>query len=120
VPATHRRAVSLDAGTRALTVVDTVHTFEQVPVRLSWHLGPDVAAVLDGSLARLSWRAGNEQREASLTLPAELRWTAHRGEEHPIQGWYSPGFGRRIPATSLIGQGTAAASTPLVTCLTLA
>ena len=46
VPATHRRAVSLDAHTRTLTVADTLHTFTDVPVRLSWHLGPDVAEAL--------------------------------------------------------------------------
>jgi hypothetical protein len=118
VPATHRRAVSLDADSRTLTVVDTLHTFAEVPVRLSWHLGPDVTALLDGTLALLSWRTGGELREAILALPGELRWTAHRGEEDPIRGWYSSGFGRRVPATSLIGQGSTSASTPLVTRLT--
>ena len=51
-------------------------------------------------------------------LPGELSWTAHRGEEDPILGWYSPGFGRRTPATSLIGHGHASASSSLVTRLT--
>ena len=60
VPATHRRAVSLDGDTRTLTVVDTLHTFTEVPVRLSWHLGPDVTALLDGSVAWLTWLAGGE------------------------------------------------------------
>jgi hypothetical protein len=118
VPATHRRAVSLDADTRTLTVVDTLHTFTQVPVRLSWHLGPEVTAVVDGRVARLTWQAGGEPREARMTLPGELQWTAHRGEEAPIEGWYSPGFGRRVPATSLVGLGRASAAGSLVTRLT--
>jgi len=118
VPATHRRAVSLDRDTRTLTVVDTLHTFTEVPVRLSWHLGPDITAVIDGSVAWLTWLAGGELIQARLALPGELSWTAHRGEEDPILGWYSPGFGRRTPATSLIGYGHASASCSLVTRLT--
>jgi hypothetical protein len=118
VPATHRRSVSLDADTRTVAVVDTLDVAGEVPVRLSWHLGPEVDVVLDGTVARLSWHTDGERRHASLTLPQELRWAAHRGEEDPIQGWYSPGFGRRVPATSLIGHGQASASSSLVTRLT--
>jgi Heparinase II/III-like protein/Heparinase II/III N-terminus len=118
VPATHRRSVSLDADSSTLTVVDTLAVEGDVPVRLSWHLGPDVTASLDGSVAHLSWHVDGEVRTATLQVPPELRWSAHRGEEDPIQGWYSPGFGRRVPATSLIGRGRGSASSPLVTRLT--
>jgi hypothetical protein len=119
VPGTHRRTVSLDADTRTLTVVDALDVVGETPVRLSWHLGPEVDAALDGPVAHLSWRApGGEARAATLALPPELRWTAHRGEEDPIRGWYSPGFGLRVPATTLIGSGPGSASTSLVTRLT--
>jgi hypothetical protein len=118
VPAMHRRAVSLDADARTLSVVDALDVAGEVPVRLSWHLGPQVTAALDGTVARLSWHVGEEVRQAGLELPAELRWTAHRGEEHPIGGWYSPGFGRRVRATSLTGDGRISAGSPLVTRLT--
>jgi hypothetical protein len=119
VPATHRRTVSLDADTRTLTVADALDVVAETPVRLSWHLGPEVDAALDGAVAHLSWRApGGEAREATLALPPELRWTTHRGEEDPIRGWYSPGFGLRVPATTLVGSGPGSASTSLVTRLT--
>jgi len=104
-PAVHRRAVALDGDRRRLEVVDALEVAEPVPVRLSWHLGPDVRADLDGATARLMWSHGSSAREATLTLPPELRWTAHRGEEESALGWYSPGFGRRVPTTSLIGTG---------------
>jgi Heparinase II/III-like protein/Heparinase II/III N-terminus len=104
-PAAHRRAVALDGDRRRLEVVDTLEVAEPVPVRLSWHLGPDVRVDLDGATARLTWSHGSSAREATLTLPPELRWTAHRGEEEPPLGWYSPGFGQRVPTTSLIGTG---------------
>ena len=109
--ATSRRRPPTDVPSRStgtgagLEVVDTLEVAEPVPVRLSWHLGPDVRADLDGATARLTWSHGSSAREATLTLPPELRWTAHRGEEEPPLGWYSPGFGRRVPTTSLIGTG---------------
>jgi len=114
---THRRAVSLDRDRRLLTVVDTVRTAAEVPVRLSWHLGPDVSVALDAGVARLSWPAAGETRTATLSLPAGLAWSAHRGEEDPVLGWYSPGFGRRVPAASLVGVGTATSGSRMVTTM---
>ncbi len=70
---------------------------------------------LDGAYAALSWSVGGERRQGTLALPKELAWTCHRGETDPIEGWYSPRFGRRVPATSLVGRGTFAVTTRLVT-----
>ena len=36
-------------------------------------------------------------------LPVALTWTCHRAEIMPIEGWYSPRFGCRVQATSLVG-----------------
>jgi hypothetical protein len=119
-PAVHRRTVTLDPDERLLTVVDTLDTAGQLPLRLSWHLGPEVAAELDGDTARLTWSKGSRTRRATLVLAPQLRWSAHRGEHDPPVGWYSPGFGRRLPATSLVGSGTASAGTRLVTVLMFA
>jgi hypothetical protein len=118
VPGWHRRAVSLDAEQRCLTVVDTLDTAGRLPIRLSWHLGPDVCVQLADSGARLSWHLDGELREARLALPGDLRWSSHRGEESLPSGWYSPRFGRRVESTSLIGEGTGSSSTRLVTSLT--
>ena len=50
---------------------------------------------------------GRRTTLAALTLPNTLTWTAHRGEENPPLGWYSSEFGRREPATTLVGRGRA-------------
>jgi Heparinase II/III-like protein/Heparinase II/III N-terminus len=118
-PAMHRRSATLDSPGRRLTVVDTVAAAVAVPLRLSWHLGPDVVVDLDGPRATLSWQAGPYRREGTMLLPDRLAWSCHRGEVDPIAGWYSPRFGVRVPTTSLIGRGTAASSTRLVTELEL-
>lgn len=114
-PLVHRRDVTLDDA--GLTVVDLVRgTGGERPCRLAFHLGPAVTAVLDGARARLEWDGG----AAVLDLPGELGWSAHRGETDPPLGWYSPGFGRRVPATTLVGAGAAGPDTTLATRLSFA
>ncbi|MBF8171077.1 alginate lyase family protein [Streptomyces olivaceus] len=100
----HRRRVELAHVSRELRVVDEVRG-EGRAVRLAFHLGPAVAADLAGSRAVLTWSRDGEERSALLDLPSRLSWRAHRGESDPPLGWYSPGFGRREPATTLVGTG---------------
>jgi hypothetical protein len=118
-PTMHRRSVTLDSPGRRLTVSDSFNAAAAVPLRLSWHLGPDIHADLDGAHATLFWQDGPEKRQAKIELPEDLAWTLHRAEVEPVVGWYAPRFGARIPATSLIGRGVAASSTRLITELEL-
>ncbi|MFH8389490.1 alginate lyase family protein [Streptomyces sp. NPDC018036] len=101
---THRRRVELASASRELTVTDEV-LGPRREVRLAFHLGPAVTAELAGNKARLSWTRDGEERSAELDLPGRLDWRAHRGESEPPLGWYSPGFGRKEPATTLVGTG---------------
>ncbi len=118
-PAMHRRSVTLDSPQRRLTIVDTFDARTELPIRLAWHLGPDILVELHGGRASLSWEVGPDRRQGTLVLPAGLVWASHRAEADPVEGWYSPRFGARVPATSLIGQGIASFSTRLVTELEL-
>lgn len=102
----HRRRVELTAASQELRVVDEVHG-ERGPVRLAFHLGPAIAADLVGNRAVLSWTLDGEDRSAVLDLPGQLSWRAHRGETAPPLGWYSAGFGRKEPTTTLVGTGFA-------------
>jgi hypothetical protein len=115
----HRRSVTLDSPGRTLTVVDTFDTAALVPLRLSWHFGPEVNVDLNGSLAALSWQVGLNRRRGTLILPQGLAWTTYRAEVAPISGWYSPRFARRVVATSLVGLGTGSSSMRLVTVVRL-
>ena len=118
-PAVHRRSVTLNSPGRRIIIVDTVEATAAVPVRLSWHLGPDIVIEMDGPQATLSWQAGPEVRQGKLMLDQRLAWTVHRAEVEPIDGWYSPRFGSRVPATSLVGRGTASPWLGLTTELEL-
>ncbi|MEU6538565.1 alginate lyase family protein [Streptomyces sp. NPDC047000] len=100
----HRRRVELTAASRELRVVDEVRGPRRA-VRLAFHLGPAIAADLTGDRAVLAWTRDGEDRSAALDLPGQLSWRAHRGESDPPLGWYSAGFGRKEPATTLVGTG---------------
>ncbi|MEV7568947.1 alginate lyase family protein [Streptomyces tanashiensis] len=104
--AVHRRRVELTAASRELRVVDEVRGARGT-VRLAFHLGPEITAELVGNRAVLTWTRDGEDRSAVLDLPGQLSWRAHRGESHPPLGWYSAGFGRKEPSTTLVGTGRA-------------
>ncbi|MFD5520999.1 alginate lyase family protein [Streptomyces sp. NPDC127066] len=112
----HRRLVELASGSRELTVFDEVRGPRR-DVRLAFHLGPAVTAELEGNRARLTWSGDGEERSAELDLPARLNWRAHRGESEPPLGWYSAGFGRKEPATTLVGTGVAEGTQGFTTVL---
>ncbi|WP_142218092.1 alginate lyase family protein [Streptomyces sp. SLBN-118] len=105
-PSVHRRRVELTAAAKELKVVDEVRGPRRA-VRLAFHLGPAIAAELEGDRAVLTWTRDGEDRSAVLDLPGQLNWRAHRGETDPPLGWYSAGFGRKEPTTTLVGTGFA-------------
>jgi hypothetical protein len=114
-PTRHRRCVRLDRASRAIDIVDEVGGGHDVC--LTFHLGPKIRAELDHTFASLRWPDAPVPGAALLDLPGCLRWTLHRGETHPILGWYSPGLGRRVPTYTLLGRGSSAPGVPLCTRL---
>ncbi len=103
----HRRRVELTAASQELRVVDEIrgrHSPRRA-ARLAFHLGPAITADLVGNRAQLTWTRDGEDRSAVLDLPGQLNWRAHRGESDPPLGWYSAGFGRKEPTTTLVGTG---------------
>ncbi len=108
--------MELTADDRELRMVDEVRGPRRA-ARLAFHLGPAVTAELVENRAVLSWLRDGEDRSAVLELPERLTWRAHRGETDPPLGWYSAGFGRKEPATTLVGSGFTDSSEAFVTVL---
>jgi len=107
--ATHCRTVTLDARRSTIEIVDLVRGTHDHRVSLLFHLGPAVVATLQGRSVALAWTSpGGADASAVMTLPVGLDWELHRGETEPIIGWYSPGFGVKEPAHTLVGNGTLA------------
>ena len=117
-PATHRRTVRLDRTARSIEVVDEIQGGGTRAVRLAFHLGPEVSASLEGSLAKLTWAGLTGAGSARLELPSELDWSLYRGQVDPLMGWYSKGLGHRIPSYTLLGCTKRELKLPLTTCLT--
>jgi hypothetical protein len=115
-PVVLRRSVLLDRASRILDIVDQIEGGSH-GVRLAFHLGPEVQAELDGCRAFLTWPSASTPGSAQVELPPGLRWSLHRGETDPILGWYSPEFGRRVPAWTFLGSGRWEAGVPLTTRL---
>jgi hypothetical protein len=115
-PARHRRTVQLDKASRSIAIVDQIDGGSH-DLRLTFHLGPDVRAELDGPSALLSWPGASPPGSARLELPCGLEWSLHRGETDPVLGWYSGRFGHRVPATTLLGCGRSIPGLPLSTRL---
>ncbi|MFI5942731.1 alginate lyase family protein [Streptomyces uncialis] len=112
----HRRRVELNGAGQELRITDEV-SGPRKAARLAFHLGPAITADLVGNRAQLTWTRDGEDRSAVLDLPGELSWRAHRGETGPPLGWYSAGFGRKEPSTTLVGTGFADGASGFTTVL---
>ncbi|MYY09806.1 heparinase [Streptomyces sp. SID4919] len=112
----HRRRVELTGAGQELRITDEVRGPRKA-ARLSFHLGPAITADLVGNRAQLTWTRDGEDRSAVLDLPGELSWRTHRGETGPPLGWYSAGFGRKEPSTTLVGTGFADGASGFTTVL---
>jgi Heparinase II/III-like protein/Heparinase II/III N-terminus len=118
-PAVHHRSVRLDRRARRLVIEDRLDTAGAHDCRLAFHLGPDVSCTVEGGRAVLEWPADQGRRAATLALPDGLVWQRVQGRTDPPAGWYSPAFGARAPAVTLLGTGRVGGGRALITVLQL-
>jgi hypothetical protein len=111
----HRRSVSLNRGSRVLTIQDEIRGKNIASAALCFHLGPAVQCELKANAATLSWTGGG----AIFELPSALNWSLHRGEENPPLGWFSPSFDVKIPTFTLLGTGSATVGKIMISQLRL-
>lgn len=105
-PVRHRRSVRLVGSSRRLEILDELQTRGAHPLRIFYHLGPAVHADLHGDRATLSWSSvDGSATTATLHLADGVAWSLTRGSVDPPLGWYSSGFGRKEPSTTLVGAG---------------
>jgi hypothetical protein len=117
-PARHRRTVRLHRTDRRIEIVDRVDSVASHPFRLAFHLGPEVNVRLDEGIALLSWpRSSGSSMTAVMKLPEAADWRVVRGSSDPVMGWYSPRFGEKVPAPTLLGEGRIDGAGSLVTDL---
>jgi hypothetical protein len=104
-PVRHRRSVRLAGRLRRIEIVDCLETTGRHAVRMAFHFGPDIDARMVGQNVDLTWTEGASTRTATLSLPVGPSWSLWKGATDPILGWYSPRFGEKQPAWTVIGEG---------------
>jgi hypothetical protein len=109
--AVHRRSVALDRQAASLTIRDEVSAEKPAPLRMFYHLHPEIGCTLSGATADLVCAGAR----LHLELPAGLSWQALHGSESPPLGWYSPAFDVKQAATTLVGEATLSGALALTT-----
>jgi len=109
----HRRELTLDREGATLTIRDELSAAHPVPIRMSWHLHPEIGYRIAGNGAELI--CGDAV--LGLALPAALNWRVARGSETVGPGWYSPSFDVNRPTTTLVGEGVLSGTLTLATVL---
>ncbi|MCL6091648.1 MAG: heparinase II/III-family protein, partial [Actinobacteria bacterium] len=124
-PVTHRRTVRLvkhpkrNGAIAGIEVLDelslpgTNQTRVDQPLLLAFHFGPALEATLEDHRVYLTWQGPAGPQSATLVLPQSLSWRLAKGQTDPVLGWYSPSFGVKVPAWSVIGSGRGGAGTAL-------
>ena len=115
-PVRHEREVIFDASDRSYTVIDRIHSDGKHSVELFFHLSPACSL----TEAEGTYVLTNGPATVILLPDGRLRErTVLCGSLSPRGGWYSPGYDRKIPSTTLRLAAMAGGGTELVTTLTL-
>ena len=91
----HRRKLELDG--RKLVVEDELSGSGTHLPEWRFHVSPDCQVQLEAGMCRVSWPGGS----LVMQLDEGINWSLVTGGEDA--GWYSPGFGVRVPSFTLCG-----------------
>ena len=111
-PVSHRRTVRLDAATRAVTVVDEMHTDGWHRVAIRFHLAPHCHVALRDR-NRMEIQVA-ELGVVVLEMDSRLELSTLEGEESPIGGWTSRGYHQKTPSITVVGRADIAGDTAFV------
>jgi len=96
----HHRTVHMDVENQKLEIFDRLIGRAEFPVSLNFHFAPDIQV----TQREEKWLASWPGKTTRLVIkPDGGEWSAVRGQEKPIMGWYSSKLGKKQPSTSLCG-----------------
>jgi hypothetical protein len=87
----------MDAAARSFEIADELLGDGEHDLELPFHLAPDVVADRDGHLIHLRTSGCTVRLIIDPCLAARLE----RGSESPIDGWFSAGYHRKVPSTTI-------------------
>lgn len=99
-------------------MVDELRAAQPHTYQLLFQTAPDIRVELGAEhTAILSGKSGSGPLCLMPADPEKVKVNSITGSENPIQGWYSESFEQKTPATTIIYEYQAAASTVLITLI---
>lgn len=104
---THYRGIEYNPAGRTIEITDTIKrdaSESSLQVTLYFHFSQEIGLEIWNSVCR----ATRPESENSLRfdLDESYTWKIVQGQDNPIQGWYSPSLGMKVPAPVLVGTRT--------------
>jgi hypothetical protein len=98
----HRRELAFNKQQDLVVVRDLVGGSGRHLVALHFHFDPGAEVEVCGDCVVIL--AGAEV--VTFELDSRLEKRLHRGSDEPLAGWFSPAFGRKVPAFELRATGS--------------
>lgn len=111
-PVRHRRRISLDAGSRTLSIVDELECRAEHRVELYFHFA-ETSAVRDVASRAIAVGCGGAA--VTLTVDAPLTLSLVPASDAPEGGWVSRGYHRKAPAPVAVARAVISGPASLTT-----
>lgn len=105
VGVTHYRELEYRPTKRTIEITDRIsreRTSGSLRISSYFHFASDVQLVIQDSSC-LATKSGSKYG-LRFHLDSNCRWEIAKGQTNPIQGWYSPRLGSKLPAPVLVGK----------------
>lgn len=100
----HHREIRYLGANNTVEIIDIIENKKHsrsLQAFIYFHFAPDMEITLEDSRCLVT-KPGSKQK-LRMDLDQEYKWVVVKGQIDPIQGWYSPNIGLKVPAAVLVG-----------------
>ena len=100
----HCREIQYSPEKRELTIIDYLEGGNSLPAEIHFHFSPDIDLVLgkEKYLCRVFHK--NSDRQLSIYMDNNWKFSVAKGKTEPILGWYSPSLEHKVETNTLCGK----------------
>lgn len=99
IKVTHRRSVTYDKNEDTFLVSDKFEGEGTHRIDLRWQCAPEATVTVSGNSAKIAMPNASLKMTIDDSLKPVI--TLHKGEKNPFSGWFSEGYGKLTPTTSI-------------------
>ena len=111
----HTRTVAWFTKKDEFEICDRFEGAGRHRLELRWQSDPQARVAINAATAQISMSHAALEITSTSALP--LKFKVIRGEQNPLGGWFSAGYGQLEPASTLCVTGEAELPQQIVTCL---